>query len=112
MFADPDGRALRPAAAVYGIGLALTFDEFGMWLHLNDFYWQRASFDAITVIMAALALMVVLPRWRSLRGHHWAAGAALALTLAVFAFLLYDSLRYADTRLAPFFERLQQGAPR
>lgn len=29
----------RPVlAAIYGIGLALAFDEFGMWLHLTDNY--------------------------------------------------------------------------
>jgi hypothetical protein len=27
--------------------MALTFDEFGMWLHLGGSYWQRASFDAV-----------------------------------------------------------------
>ena len=32
-------------AVAYGFGLALTFDEFGMWLHLGgESYWQRASF--------------------------------------------------------------------
>src|SRR5438552_16841267 len=28
-------------ALLYGVGLALTFDEFGMWLHLGGSYWQR-----------------------------------------------------------------------
>ena len=32
-------------AVAYGFSLALTFDEFGMWLHLGGGYWQRASFD-------------------------------------------------------------------
>ena len=41
---------------VYAIGLALTFDEFGMWLHLGGSYWQRASFDAITVVGTLLGL--------------------------------------------------------
>ena len=38
-------------AVVYGIGMALTFDEFGMWLHLGGSYWQRASFDAVVVLL-------------------------------------------------------------
>ncbi len=52
------GPAAPPAAAtiVYGIGLGLTFDEFGMWLHLNGDYWQRASFDAVIVLTVALGL--------------------------------------------------------
>src|SRR5207302_11117619 len=56
------------AAVVYGIGLGLTFDEFGMWLHLNGDYWQRASFDAIVVLAAALGLAGFAPpirRWRT-----------------------------------------------
>jgi len=35
---------------LYGLGLGLTFDEFGMWLRLEDDYWTRASYDAIIVI--------------------------------------------------------------
>src|SRR2546430_14336888 len=59
--------ATPSAAVVYGIGLGLTFDEFGMWLHLNGEYWQRASFDAIIVLAAALGLAAFAPplqRWR------------------------------------------------
>jgi hypothetical protein len=41
----PGPRGLRWSAILYGIGLALTFDEFGLWLHLGGSYWQRASFD-------------------------------------------------------------------
>ena len=47
------GPAAPAAAVIYGIGLGLTFDEFGMWLHLNGDYWQRASFDAIVVLDGA-----------------------------------------------------------
>src|SRR6266705_7090490 len=34
------GPAAPVAAVIYGVGLGLTFDEFGMWLHLNGDYWQ------------------------------------------------------------------------
>src|ERR1035437_10243156 len=33
LFRRPQGRALTWTAVVYGVGLALTFDEFGMWVH-------------------------------------------------------------------------------
>src|SRR6266852_7039332 len=59
--------ATPPAAVIYGIGLGLTFDEFGMWLHLNGDYWQRASFDAVIILAAALGLAAFAPppeRWR------------------------------------------------
>jgi hypothetical protein len=61
------GPAAPAAAVFYGIGLGLTFDEFGMWLHLNGDYWQRASFDAMIVLAAALGLAGFAPpirRWR------------------------------------------------
>ncbi|MEI8195898.1 MAG: hypothetical protein WCI73_08320, partial [Phycisphaerae bacterium] len=57
LFARPVGRRLSAVAVVYGIGLGLTFDEFGMWLHLGGPYWQRASFDAVITIAAVLALI-------------------------------------------------------
>jgi hypothetical protein len=102
-------RAPRPLVAnLYGVGLALTFDEFGMWLHLNDLYWQRASFDAIVVITAVLGLFVVAPSWRSLRPRHWVTAAGLVVALVVFTLLFRDSLRYADTRLGPVFHELQE----
>src|SRR5205809_8067414 len=50
LFRRPTGRWLSATAILYGVGLALTFDEFGMWLHLNAAYWQRASFDAVVVV--------------------------------------------------------------
>src|SRR5580698_3568172 len=30
---------MRRAALAYGVAMALTFDEFGMWLHLGGSYW-------------------------------------------------------------------------
>src|SRR6266480_816814 len=62
------GPTVPAAALMYGIGLGLTFDEFGMWLHLNGEYWQRASFDAIIVLAAALALAGFAPPLRA-GGH-------------------------------------------
>src|SRR5450432_4263048 len=55
LFAQPQGLKLSLTAAVYGIGLALTFDEFGMWLHLGGPYWQRASYDAVVTVGSVLA---------------------------------------------------------
>jgi len=45
----------------YGIGLGLTFDEFGLWLHLGGDYWQRASYDAVIVLATVLALASFAP---------------------------------------------------
>ena len=55
LFRDPTGRALKVCAVAYGIGLALTFDEFGMWVRLDgSTYWQRASIGAVGVLTAVL----------------------------------------------------------
>ncbi|HUB98423.1 MAG TPA: hypothetical protein VMS11_01210 [Solirubrobacterales bacterium] len=49
-------------ALLFGIGLGLTIDEFALWVHLEDVYWERegrSSVDA-TVIAASLMFLVVL----------------------------------------------------
>lgn len=52
-------------AAVYGIGAALTLDEFALWLHLKDVYWERegrTSIDAVIVFAVLASLGGVLAR--------------------------------------------------
>ena len=51
LFARLNDKQRSVCALAYGIGMALTFDEFGMWLHLGGSYWQRASFDAVIVLL-------------------------------------------------------------
>jgi hypothetical protein len=49
-------------ALFFGIGIGLTIDEFALWVHLEDVYWERegrSSIDA-TVIAASLMILVVL----------------------------------------------------
>lgn len=46
---------------LYGIGLALTFDEFGMWLKLENDYYTRLSYDAVIIIVVILSSMVYIP---------------------------------------------------
>jgi hypothetical protein len=95
----PGPSAVPPTAAViYGIGLALTFDEFGMWLHLNGDYWQRASFDAVIVLVVALALAGFAPpitRWRP---------REVVATALLFFLLLVGSIRLA-ARVQPRLQR-------
>jgi hypothetical protein len=95
----PGPRAMRISALVYGIGLALTFDEFGMWVHLGGSYWQRASFDAIVVITALLGLVVVAPAWSHFKPHHWATAAALVVAIIAFGISLVDSFKYGGRLL-------------
>jgi hypothetical protein len=49
-------------AAAFGVGAGLTFDEFALWVHLEDVYWSqegRSSLDAV-VVATLLGGMVVL----------------------------------------------------
>lgn len=110
LFARPAGRALSVAAVLYAVGLALTFDEFGMWLHLGGGYWQRASFDAVTVVAALLGLLAFAPR--VMRPRHWWTGALVVGLAALFFTLLARSLHHAEDRARPRLERLEQEGPR
>jgi hypothetical protein len=95
--------ATPPAAVIYGIGLGLTFDEFGMWLHLNGDYWQRASFDAIVVLAAALGLAGFAPPMRPWRPR------LLVAVLLIFGLLIVGSFRLA-ARAEPRLQRWEQRA--
>lgn len=58
-------------AKIYGIGLALAFDEFGMWLHLENNYWLRQSFDGIIIITVILINVVYLNHiWQKIIEQH------------------------------------------
>ncbi len=91
LFALPQGRGLRIAALAYGIAMALTFDEFGMWLHLGGSYWQRASVDAIIVVAALLGLVGFAANLRRFESRHVRASIALLIAVVVFGVVLYDA---------------------
>lgn len=110
LFAQPNVRRLPLIAALYGVGLALTFDEFGMWVHLGGSYWQRASFDAVVVIAALLGLVAARPALGHFRPHHWVTAAALAAAVAFFGVLLVDSFNYAG-RLLIRIQVIEQSQP-
>ncbi len=87
----PVGKALGAAAIAYGVALALTFDEFGMWLHLGGSYWQRASIDAIVVVAALLGLVAFASDLRRFESHHVKASIAILIALIAFGVVLYDA---------------------
>ena len=51
-------RAQPWLAVLYGIGTALAFDEFGMWLHLTANYNLDASEDIMVGILVFLVIIV------------------------------------------------------
>lgn len=58
-------------AIIYGLGLGLAFDEFGMWLHLEDNYWIRQSYDAIIFISALFLNIVYFPHFWEKMGREF-----------------------------------------
>jgi len=70
VFRRPTGRAAEITALLYGVAMGLTFDEFGMWLHLGGSYWQRASVDAVIVITALFGLVAFAQTLKRFERHH------------------------------------------
>ena len=111
LFRRPAGRSLEAAAILYGIGMGLTFDEFGMWIHLGGSYWQRASWDAVTVVASLFALIAFAPSWRKLRPRHWLTGVILLCIIIVFFFMFVKSFEYAGKKLKPEIRKVESRAP-
>lgn len=98
-------------AVAYGFSLALTFDEFGMWLHLGGGYWQRASFDAVIVVASLFGMIAFAPPLQRLRAHHWITGGITVAATIVFYIMLFKSLDYAGKKVGPRFEQLEEQGP-
>jgi hypothetical protein len=113
LFRDPTGRELKISAVAYGIGLALTFDEFGMWVRLDgSTYWQRASLDAVGVLAAVLGLLAFAPNVKRFRPHHWWSTVLLMVLVPLFFAMMIHSSKYAQKRFGPLFEHLEAGQPK
>ena len=82
-------------AVAYGFSLALTFDEFGMWLHLGGGYWQRASFDAVIVVASLFGMLAFAPPLARMRAHHWITGV---ITVLATRSLLHHAFQVAQLR--------------
>jgi hypothetical protein len=95
---------------IFGIALGLTFDEFGMWIHLGGSYWQWASFHACVIILTLLLLLGFAPTPKQFRAHHVGAAFVLLLLVGIFFWLFPDVSRHYE-RLEPGLQKLEQGAP-
>ena len=71
VFRRPTGRAAEVTAVLYGLAMGLTFDEFGMWLHLGGSYWQRVSVDAVIVVAALFGLVAFAQTLKRFEHHHF-----------------------------------------
>jgi hypothetical protein len=89
VFRRPTGRASEITALLYGVAMGLTFDEFGMWLHLGGSYWQRASVDAVIVVAALFGLVAFARTLKRFEARHFWAFVILLVVLVGFAIVIY-----------------------
>ena len=54
--AVPHGLVRNIVAAVFGMGAALTLDEFALWLHLSDVYWAEEGRKSVDTVVGVAAL--------------------------------------------------------
>ena len=109
--ARPSDRMRKICALLYGFAMALTFDEFGMWLHLGGSYWQRASFDAVVVLLGVFGVIAFAPSLTRMRSHHWATAAVMLTAVILFYVMLFKSMKYIGQRLGPDLFDIEEAGP-
>ena len=110
LFWGPRARSLGLAALLYGVAMALTFDEFGMWLHLGGSYWQRASIDAVIVVAAVLGFLGFASTIRRFEARHIRAFVLITIAVIVFAVVLYDTSLEIGRVEGPKLEALESAS--
>jgi hypothetical protein len=85
----PSGTALDAAAAVFGVGVGLTVDEFALWLHLKDVYWAKQGRQSVDAIFCVLVITGALIGGASLvtggiwTAEWWSSMAGIAINLVL-----------------------------
>ncbi len=51
--------ASRLMSILYGVGAALTLDEFALWLNLANVYWSREGRESIDAVMLFGSLLAI-----------------------------------------------------
>jgi hypothetical protein len=110
VFRRPVGRAAEITALLYGVAMGLTFDEFGMWLHLGGSYWQRASVDAVIIVAAVLAMISFAPSLRKFESEHFWEFAVMLLFVIGFGVVLYVAGCRLGTVVGPELQMLESAS--
>ena len=107
LFNRPVDKAADISALAYGIAMALTFDEFGMWLHLGGSYWQRASVDAMIILAALLALLASAPSLKRLESRHFWGFVILLMASLLFGIVILKTGNRIGHMVGPSLEALE-----
>ena len=112
VFRRPAGRAAEITALLYGVAMGLTFDEFGMWLHLGGSYWQRASVDGVIVVSALFALVAFASTLKKFEARHFWLFVVLVVAVLGFGAVLYlAGLRLGDMMGQPLRDLESASSP-
>jgi hypothetical protein len=112
VFRRPTGRAAEVTALLYGVAMGLTFDEFGMWLHLGGSYWQRASVDAVIVVGALFGLVAFARTLKRYERHHfWLFLVAMVVVLGFGAVIYIAGNRLGEMVGQPLRELESASSP-
>jgi hypothetical protein len=107
VFRRPTGKLAEATALLYGVAMGLTFDEFGMWLHLGGSYWQRASVDAVIVVAALFAFVGFARQLERYEAKHFWACVVLVLALLTFGVVLYIGSEHLGNLMGPTLHDLE-----
>jgi hypothetical protein len=110
VFRRPVGRAAEITALLYGVAMGLTFDEFGMWLHLGGGYWQRASVDAVIVVSAVFALVAFAKSIRRFESRHVWGFVILLVSLVGFGVVLFIAGNRIGDAVGPKLQSLESAS--
>jgi hypothetical protein len=107
VFRRPVGHTAEITALLYGVAMGLTFDEFGMWLHLGGSYWQRASVDAVIVVAALFGLISFARSLKRFEKRHFGASVVMLIVLVGFAIVLYVAGVHLGDVVGPKLQNLE-----
>ncbi len=99
-------------ALLYGVGLALVCDEFGMWVRLRAQYWERLSYDAVAVVTGILAFVSLCPETYPPARRPWRRLVALAAACAMLSLALAGGLNLLQDRYGLALKKAEGSTPK
>ena len=81
-------------------------------LHLGGSYWQRASFDAVIVLLSLFGVIAFAPTMARMRTHHRATAVVTIVAVAFFYLVLFKSIKYVGKRVGPRLIDIEEAGPK